>query len=134
MVRRTAFLMGIVVMSLMIPCLYSADKPYSTGKIIEIQQETRDKVDLYLVNTPVTTAVPYFEISVEFGNSDYVAEYTPRHSGEELPEAWKPGGSVRRRIEKHFLYLQRPEGTELKFIIDKRTAVKPSVVTEQSQQ
>jgi hypothetical protein len=131
--RSTAFLSCIFVLSLTVSCSYGAVKPYSTGKFIDIQQKTRDKVDMYLVNTPITTPVPYFQISVEFGNTDYVAEYTPRHSEEELPEAWKPGENVQGRIEKHFLYLKRPDGTEMKFVIDKRTAVKPDVSPEKSQ-
>ena len=133
MLRRTALLSCIFVLSLTVPCLYGVDKPYSTGKLIDVQQKTRDKVDMYLVNTPVTTAVPYFQISVEFGNTDYVAEYAPRHSDEELPEGWKPGENVQGRVEKHFLYLKRPDGTEMKFVIDKRSAVKPDVNQEKPQ-
>lgn len=101
--RHSAFLSGIFVVSLTVPCLYGAEKPYSPGKLINIQQKARDKVDPYLVNTPVTTAVPYFQISVEFGNIDYVAEYTPRRSGEELPEPRRAGETVRGRIEKRGL-------------------------------
>src|ERR1700730_3682516 len=78
--QLTLWLPLILILSLMAPSSYGAQKPYSTGRFLEIQQKTRDKVDLYLVNTPVTTAVPYFEISIEFGDTDYVAEYTPRHS------------------------------------------------------
>jgi hypothetical protein len=82
------------------------------------------------VNTPVTTAVPYFEVSVEFGNMDYVAEYTPRHSSEELPEAWRPGESVQGRVDKHHVYLQRPDGSELTFIMTKHTNVEKETVKE----
>ena len=128
--QRTLWLPLILILSLMAPSSYGAQKPYSTGRFLEIQQKTRDKVDLYLVNTPVTTAVPYFEISVEFGNTDYVAEYTPRHSSEQLPEAWRPGESVQGRIDKHHLYLQRPDSSEIRFIIIKRTSVEKEPVKE----
>ena len=37
-----------------------------------------------------------------------------------LPEAWKPGASVRGRVEERNLDLQRPNGTELKLVIVKR--------------
>jgi hypothetical protein len=131
MLRRTLLLTLIFIVSLAAPCLYAAQKPYSTGKLLDIRQKTRDKVDMYLVNTPVTTAVPYFEISVEFGNTDYVAEYTPRHSSEELPEAWKAGETVQGRLEKHYIYLRRPDGSELPFTITKRTAVSKETVKEQ---
>jgi hypothetical protein len=119
--RRTAFLpLSFFVWLALIASLHGAQKVYSTGKFVDVQQKTREKVDVYLVNTPVTTAVPYFEVSVELEGMDYVAEYTPRHSGEELPEAWKPGESVQGRVEKHRLFLKRPDGTETQFIIDKR--------------
>ena len=130
MLRRTILLPLILILSLAVPYSYGAQKPYSTGKFLEVKQKTRDKVDLYLVNTPVTTAVPYFEISVEFGNMDYVAEYTPRHSSEQLPEAWRPGENVQGRVDKHHLYLQRPDNSELTFIIVKRTSVEKEPVKE----
>jgi hypothetical protein len=114
----------------MAPYSYGAQKPYSTGKFLDVQRKTRDKVDMYLVNTPVTTAVPYFEVSVEFGNMDYVAEYTPRHSSEELPEAWRPGESVQGRVDKHHVYLQRPDGSELTFIMTKHTNVEKEMLKE----
>ena len=132
--RRTVLFSLTFLLSLMAPCLYAAQKPYSTGKILDVQQKTRDKVDLYLVNTPVTTAVPYFEISIEFGNTDYVAEYTPRHSAEQLPEVWGPGETVKGRVDKHHVYLQRPDGSELTFIITKRTAVDEETIKEKPQE
>jgi hypothetical protein len=134
MLRRTALLPLIFLLSLMAPYLYAAQKPYSTGKFLDIQQKTRDKVDLYLVNTPVTTAVPYFEVSIEFGNTDYIAEYTPRHSAEQLPEAWRSGESVKGRVDKHHVYLQRPDGSELTFIITKRTVADKETIKEKPQQ
>ena len=106
-----------------IPYGFAAEKANTTGKVIDIQAKSRDKVDMYLVNTPVTTAVPYFEVTAEFGNTDYVAEYTPRHSGEELPESWKIGESIQGRTDKHHLYLQRPNGTEMQLVIIKRIPV-----------
>jgi hypothetical protein len=121
MLRRTVLLRLIFMVSLAASCLYAAQNSYSPGKILDVQQKTRDKVDMYLVNTPVTTAVPYFEISIEFGNADYVAEYIPRHSAEQLPEAWRPGETVKGRVDKHHVYLQRPDGSELPFTITKRT-------------
>src|SRR3979411_1759886 len=132
--RRTVLFSLTFLLSLMAPCLYAAQKTYSTGKFLEGQQKTRDKVDLYLVNPPVTTAVPYFEISIEFGDTDYVAEYTPRHSAEQLPEAWRSGESVKGRVDKHHVYLQRPDGSELTFIITKRTVADKETIKEKPQQ
>src|SRR2546423_7445967 len=92
-------LIGLIfVLSLLTLPLSGAQKPYVTGKLLEVQQKSRDRVDLYLVNTPVMTAVPYFQISVEFGDTHYVAEYQPRHSEEELPEPWRAGTEVQGRV------------------------------------
>jgi hypothetical protein len=116
-------LLVILVFLATVPYGFVAEKANSTGKFIDIQQKTHEKVDMYLVNTPVTTAVPYFQVAAEFGDMDYVAEYTPRHSGEELPEAWRVGESVQGRADKHHLYLQRPNGTEMQLVIIKRIPV-----------
>ena len=113
------FGLGLVIL----PVVSATQKPYVQGKFVAIHQKSRDRVDLYLVNTPITTAVPYFEITVEFGDVDYLAEYTPRHSGEELPEAWRPDEAVRGRVDKHHLYLLRPDGSEIEFIIEKKAPV-----------
>jgi hypothetical protein len=108
---------------LLAPSGFGAEKPYTPGKLMDVQQKSRDKVDMYLVNTPVTTTVPYFELTVEVGNTDYVAEYTPRHSQEELPQDWKPGINVEVRVEKRHLFLKRPDGSEMQWIITKRIPV-----------
>jgi hypothetical protein len=71
----------------------------------------------------VTTPVPYFEVTVELGEMRYVANYTPRHAEEELPEAWKAGAAVQARVEKHFIYLKRQDGSELQFVIARKTSV-----------
>ena len=67
--------------------------------------------------------MPYFEITVELGDLDYLAEYTPWHSGEELPEAGRPDEAVRGQVDKHRLYWLRPDGSEMLFIIEKKTPV-----------
>ncbi len=120
--RKTSVTLVVALVALMSPA-YGAKPTYAKGTIVEIQQKTRDKVDMYLVNTPVTTAVPYFQISLELGDMNYVAEYTPRHAGEELPEMWKTGEAVQARLEKHRLFLQRPDGTDMEWIVTKRTSV-----------
>lgn len=101
---------------------YAVQPTYGKGKILEVQQKTREKVDMYLVNTPLTTEVPYFEISLELGAMVYRAEYTPRHAEEELPEAWKAGETVACRVDKHHLYLQRSQGVEMQWAITKKSA------------
>jgi hypothetical protein len=105
------------------PLLFGTQKSYTTGKFVEVQQKTRDKVDMYLVNTPVTSPVPYFEILIELGGTNYVAEYSPRHAAEELPEAWRAGEEVEARADKRHLFLKRSDGTEMQWMITKRTPI-----------
>ena len=107
----------------LIPAVYAAKPTYAKATFVDIQHKTRDKVDMYLVNTPVTTAVPYFQISLELGDTDYAAEYTLRHAADELPEAWQVGGTVQARVEKHRLILQRPDGIDMEWIVTKKTSV-----------
>ena len=121
--RRNVHIALIFALSVLSLPLSGVEKPYVTGKVLDVEQKSRDKVDMYLVNTPVLTAVPYFQISVEFGNIRYVAEYQPRHSAEELPESWRAGADVQGRVEKHYLYLQRPEGSEVKWIITRKIPI-----------
>ena len=113
----------LVLSLLVVPSGFGVEKPYTPGKLMDIQQKSRDKVDMYLVNTPVTTAVPYFEVTVEVGNTNYQAEYTPRHSQEELPQDWKPGVDVQVRVQKRYLFLKRPDGSEMQWTITKRIPV-----------
>jgi hypothetical protein len=93
---------------------------YGPAKLVDIQHKTRQRTDLYIVNTPVGTEVPYFEVTVQIDQMTYLAEYTPRHSDEQLPDAWVPGAEIQARVEKHFLFLKRSDGSELKWIITKK--------------
>jgi hypothetical protein len=121
------FLRMVVMLSLFVSAAhsYAAQRPYGKGVLKDIQEKTREKVDMYLVNTPVTSLVPYFQVAVDLGDTTYLAEYTPRRAGEELPEAWKVGETVACKADKHHLYLQRPDGTEMQFSITKKTPISP---------
>jgi hypothetical protein len=124
MLRRSVLpVLGVVLALALVSSLHAVGKTYSTGTLTDVQQKSKDRVDLYLVNTPVTTPVPYFEVTVELGEMRYVANYTPRHAEEELPEAWKAGAAVQARVEKHFIYLKRQDGSELQFVIARKTSV-----------
>jgi hypothetical protein len=107
------------------PALLSAVQPqYSQAKLIQVERKTREKINMYLVNTPVSTEVPYYQITVRLDNIDYKAEYTPRHPEEQLPEPWVEGADVMVRVERHHLVLKRPDGSELQWILLKRTPAK----------
>jgi len=123
--RRIIHLLLVIALGLMlVPRGLGVEKPFSTGKLIEVDHKTREKVDMYLVNTPVTSAVPYFELRLHLGTIDYIAEYTPRHSEEELPSEWKAGFDVEVRFDKRHLFLKRPDGSEMQWIITKRITVR----------
>jgi hypothetical protein len=116
----------LVLLALLLPSavLAAVHPQYSQAKLIEVERKTREKVNMYLVNTPVSTEVPYYQITVRLNQTDYKAEYTPRHPEEELPEAWVEGANVMVRTEKHHLILQRPDGSELQWILLKRSPAK----------
>ena len=98
-----------------------------TGKILDVEQKTNTRVLYYLVNTPVTKDEPYFEVSVQVKDTIYVGDYTPRHAGDSLPDEWNvPQAEVRLRLEKHYMFLTRPAGSELQFVITKRIAAAPA--------
>jgi hypothetical protein len=116
---------GLVLLltAIAIPGLHAAEKVYQTGKIVDVQQKTTARVLYYQVDTPVTKDEPYFEVSVQVKDTIYVGDYTPRHSADTLPEEWNlPQAEVRLRLEKHYMFLTRPTGTELQFVITKRIA------------
>jgi hypothetical protein len=116
----------LLLAAIAIPGLYAAEKQYQTGKIVDIQQKTNTRVLYYQVNTPITKDEPYYEVSVQLKDVIYVGDYTPRHATEILPEEWAvPQAEVRLRLEKHYMFLTRPAGTELQFVIIKRIAATP---------
>jgi hypothetical protein len=91
-----------------------------TLTIVHAEQKTRDRIVYYVVNTPLYHEDPYFEVAVRAGGSVVVAEREPRSAAETLPPDWKPGAIIRGRVDGHHLFLQRPNGTEVRFIITRR--------------
>lgn len=106
---------------------YAASKPYDTGIIVNVEQKVHTRVLYYQVNTPITKDDPYYEVSVQIKDTIYVGEYDPRHAADTLPEEWNvPRAEVRVRLEKHSMFLVRPVGTELQFMIVKHMPAPPS--------
>jgi len=116
--RVRIFPVLLVVLSALVasPTL-AIQKEYSTGRIIDIQEKSRDRVLLYVVNTPIMTEDPYFTVSVVVDGSINESEYLPRDLRQPFPGFWKVDEDVLLRVEKHFLYLKRSDGTEAKFLI-----------------
>ena len=115
-----------------LPSLSAAEKPlYEAGKIVGIQQKTKTRILYYQVDTPVTKEDPYYELSVQAKDTIYVGDYSPRHAGDALPEEWNvPQAEVRLRLDRHYMYLMRPAGTELQFVIMKRMAAPAQTISE----
>lgn len=117
----------LLLAAVAIPGLYPAEKQYQTGKIMDIQRKTTSRVLYYQVDTPITKDEPYDEVSVQVKDTIYVGDYSPRHLADTLPEEWNvPQSDVRLRLEKHYMYLMRPSGAEVQFVITKRIAVAPA--------
>ena len=103
---------------------YGAKQEYVTGKILEIQQHERDKIQLYLVNTPIMTEEPYFTMAVDVNGIRYDGEFLPHTLREFFPGLWSPGDSVVLRLDKHFMYVKRENGSEARFLIVDRTPLR----------
>ena len=117
--RRLLLALGLLV-SIAVPC-FAVESGYQSLTIVRAEQKTRDRVLLYLVDTPIYQEDPYFEVEVRVGDRLLLAERDPEKKWEMLPIDWKPGTTVKGRVDKHHLYLQRPNGTEVQFLIVRRT-------------
>jgi hypothetical protein len=120
LLSRMKYCLALLLAAAAIPGLHAAEKLYQTGKIVDIQRKANTRILYYQVDTPITRDEPYYEVSVQVGDRVYVGDYSPRHSAETLPEEWNaPQAEVRLRLEKHYMFLMRPAGTELQFVIAK---------------
>ncbi len=100
---------------------FAIESGYLALTIVRAELKMRDRVVAYVVNTPIYHEDPYFEVAVRVAGTVIVGEREPRNARETLPEDWKPGVVVRGRADKHHLFLRRPNGTEMRFIITRRT-------------
>jgi hypothetical protein len=115
MLRRlaTSWLLLLAAVS----AAYGVQREYVSGTILEIRQRERDRVQLYVVNTAIITEEPYYTLAVDVNGTRYEAEFLPRNSHELLPSFWKAEGNVSLRLDKHFMYVKREDGSEVKFLI-----------------
>jgi hypothetical protein len=111
-----------VLFALLVSCSFAAEVGSVNGKIVDIQRKAHTRVLYYVVDTPITRDDPYFEVSVQIKDKIYIGEYTPRHAAELLPETWKSGADVTVRLEKHIMFLRRPDGGESEFEITRHVA------------
>src|SRR5258708_26561337 len=104
---------------------FAVESGYLPVTIGREEQKARDRVVYWVVNTPLYHEDPYFEVTVRAAGVVVLGEREPRNAHEMLPEDWKPGAKVQGRVEKHHLFLRRPNGTERRFIITHRTQTPP---------
>ena len=104
---------------LTLPALFAVEKQYEAGKILDVQQKARTRTLYYLVNTPVTRDEPYYELTVQVRDTVYVAEYTPRHSADTLPDDWRTGTEIQLRADKRHLLVKRPGGVRADLVVVK---------------
>jgi len=96
---------------------HGAQREYVPGTILDVRQQVRDQVQLYIVNTAIMTEEPYATIVVDVNGTRYEGEFLPRTEREFLPTFWKADASILLRLEKRFMYLKREDGSEVKFLI-----------------
>jgi hypothetical protein len=100
---------------------FGVEGTYFPLTIIRAGQKTRDRIVYWVVDTPLYHEDPYFEVAVRTSRAEVVAEREPQSRYELLPEEWKPGVIIQGRLDQHHLFLRRPNGTEVRFIITHRT-------------
>ncbi len=115
----------ILLLALLLPVLYAANKPYQTGKIVAVQRKSHQRILYYLVNTPVTKDDPYYEVSIQFSDIIYDAEYTPRHASDTVPDEWTTGSEIQARVDKRHISVQQPSGVIWNLVIVKRRPAAP---------
>src|SRR5258708_22881449 len=99
---------------------FAVESSYFPLTIVRAEQKTRDRVVYWVVDTPLYHEDPYFEVAVRAAGTVVVGEREPRNAYEMLPVEWKPGARIQGRVEKHHLFLRRPNGTEERVIITRR--------------
>src|SRR5439155_8121118 len=104
---------------LTLPALFAVEKQYEAGKILDVQQKARTRTLYYLVNTPVTRDEPYYELTVQVKDIVYVAEYTPRHSADTLPDDWRTGTEIQLKADKRHLLVKRPGEAQADLVVVK---------------
>jgi hypothetical protein len=112
---------ALLVALLSVTNLYAAERQFQTGRIVSVEKKVHERVLYYLVNTPVTQDDPYYEVSLQLGNSVLLTEFTPRHAADELPDSWKDHAEVEIKVnDKHHATVKQGGGIEVQLVIVKR--------------
>lgn len=104
---------------------YAVESGEQRMMIVSAETKLRDRVVAWVNDTPIYNQDPYFEVTIRAGQKLLRAERDPEHRFEMMPAFWKPGVEVHGRVQGHSLYLKRPNGAEMRFVILKRTTLPP---------
>ena len=119
---------GLLLTLLLLLCwtvAYSVEGGEQRMTIVSAETKLRDRVVAWVNDTPIYNQDPYFEVTVRAGQKVFRAERDPEHPYEMLPVFWRPGVTVQGRVQGHSLYLKRPNGAEMRFVILKRSTAPP---------
>lgn len=103
--------------------LFAVENGQLTMTIVRAEEKKRDRVVAWVNDTPIYQQDPYFAVAVRAGDKVLAGEYEPQSQWETLPVFWKPGVEVQGRVRGHSLFLKRPNGVEIRFVILKRTTI-----------
>ena len=118
---RRAWLVALLLLNLG-SGLFAVQNGEMTMTIVRAEEKKRDRVVAWVNDTPIYQQDPYFEVAARAGDQVLEGEYEPQSQWETLPIFWKPGVQVQGRVRGHSLFLKRPNGAEIRFVILKRTA------------
>ena len=102
---------------------YAVENGELTMTIVRAEEKKRDRVVAWVNDTPIYQQDPYFDVAVRAGDKVLEGEYEPSSQWETLPIFWKPGVKVQGRVRGHSLFLKRPNGVEIRFVILKRNTI-----------
>ena len=119
---RRAWLVALLLLNLGVG-LFAVQNGEMTMTIVRAEEKKRDRVVAWVNDTPIYQQDPYFDVAVRAGDQVLEGEYDPQSQWETLPVFWKPGVQVQGRVRGHSLFLKRPNGTEIRFVILKRSTV-----------
>ncbi len=117
---RRAWLVALLLLNLGVG-VYAVQNGEVTMIIVRAEEKKRDRVVAWVNDTPIYQQDPYFEVEVRAGDQVLEGEYEPQSQCETLPVFWKRGVKVQGRVRGHSLFLKRPNGAEIRFVILKRT-------------
>jgi hypothetical protein len=119
---RRVWLVALLSLS-MVASLGAVESGELPMTIVRAEQKMHDRVVAWVNDTPIYQEDPYFDVAVRAGDKVLEGEYEPSSAWETLPVFWKPGVEVQGRVHGHSLFLKRPNGVEIRFVILKRTSV-----------